>query len=208
MPDPSRAHALLESYLSKVRSGLHGLAQEQVTEILQELRSDILDRAGANGVLTEESVRAALAALGDPEQIAGEYLTQNLFERATLTRSPLLMLQSLFHWATLSLYGFMVALFSLFMYMLGASFLMVAVLKPFHPDSIGLWALDVAGAHAHSYAIHLGGQDIPPLGREILGWWIVPIGLLLGLALIVITYRLDLRAIQEFRRHWRLPHIS
>jgi uncharacterized membrane protein len=144
-------------------------------------------------------VQAALDALGDPEQLAAQYVTQNLFDRATVTRSPLLMLQSLFHWATLSLQGFAVALVSLFLYMLGATCLMMAIAKPFRPDEVGVWVHNGIDTGIHSLQISSSGS--PALAHEVLGWWIVPLGLLLGLSLIVATYRFDLQAIRGFRRN-------
>lgn len=192
------AEMALERYLSRVRAALRGLPAEQITDILRELRSHVQERAG--GTLTQTEVQAALAALGDPEQLAGQYVTQNLFDRTTTTRSPVLMAQSLFHWATLSLQGFAVALVSLFLYMMGAGCLMMAIAKPFDPDRVGLWIMSHDSAPAQAgMQIYLHGT--PPPGHELLGWWIVPLGLVLGMSLIVATYRFDLHAIKGSRRN-------
>jgi hypothetical protein len=190
----------LERYLSRVRAALRGLPPEQVTDILRELRSHVQERAG--DALAQDKVQAALDALGDPEQLAGQYVTQNLFDRAAVTRSPMLMLQSLFHWATLSLQGFAVALVSLFLYMLGATCLMMAIAKPFDPDRVGLWVMDHdSGATKAGLQIYVHGASMSVSGHDLLGWWIVPLGLVLGLSIIVATYRFDLQAIKSFRRH-------
>ena len=192
------AEMTLERYLSRVRAALRGMPPEQVTDILRELRSHVQERAGS--ALTQDKVQAALDALGNPEQLAGQYVTQNLFDRAAVTRSPLLMLQSLFHWATLSLQGFAVALVSLFLYMLGAVCLVMAIAKPFDPDRVGLWVPDHDSASDKAellFSVH----GMPPSGHDLLGWWIVPLGLLLGLSIIIATYRFDLQAIKRFRRN-------
>ena len=191
------AEMALERYLSRVRAGLRGLPPEHVTDILRELRSHVQERAGEP--LTPGKVQEVLAALGDAEQLAGQYVTLNLFDRAAVTRSPTLMLQSLFHWATLSLQGFAVALVSLCLYMLGAMCLVMAIAKPFDPDRVGLWVMSHDSAPAQAgMQIYLHGT--PPPGHELLGWWIVPLGLLVGLSIIVATYRFDLQAIKGFRR--------
>jgi len=192
------AKTTLERYLSRLSTALRGLPPEQVTDILRELRSHVLERAG--GALTPAKVQAALDALGDPEQLAGQYVTQNLFDRAAVSRSPLLMLQSLFHWATLSLQGFAVALVSLFLYMLGATCLMMAIAKPFDPDRVGLWVMSQDSAPAKA-GLQISFHGMPVSGHDLLGWWIVPLGLLLGLSIIVATYRFDLQAIKSFRRN-------
>ena len=125
MSEHDEAEMALERYLSRMRTALHGLPSEQVTDILRELRSHVQERAGSAS--TQAAVQAALDALGDPEQLAGQYVTQDLFDRAAVSRSPLLMMESLFHWATLSLQGFAVALTSLFLYTLGAVCLTMAI---------------------------------------------------------------------------------
>lgn len=204
----SKAQTLLEDYLAKVEAGLRGLPKQQTVDILQELRSHVLDRAETAGTLKETAVAAALQALGDPGQIAEQYLTQNLFERASATRSPLLVLQSLLHWATLSIRGFCIALFSLLLYCMGFSCLIAAILKPFNPSGIGLWLLPYDADGAHTISIVLGLTDVQARGHEVLGWWIIPLGLLIGFSLIVATYRYNLGAIRDFRRDWRARHLD
>lgn len=197
MSEHDETGKVLERYLSRVRAGLRGLPPEQVTDIVRELQSHLQERAGA--APTQTTVQAALDALGDPEQLAGQYITQNLFDRTTVTRSPVLMLQSLFHWATLSLQGFAVALVSLFLYMLGLMSLTMAVAKFFRPDRVGFWVMGHDQASAQT-GVQLIFHGQTPMGHEVLGWWIVPLGLLLGLSLIVGTYRFDLQAIKSLRR--------
>ena len=71
---------------------------------------------------------------------------------------------------------------------------LAAVRKPMAPDRVGLWQLG-----ADTYSLRLGfGQ--PAAGRELLGWWIVPIGLLAGAACLWLTTRLGRRAIHRLRR--------
>ena len=65
----------IEGYLDRLRRDLRGLSQEEIREIVEELRSHILDKASANGEATAAGVDAALAALGRPEDLAREYVT-------------------------------------------------------------------------------------------------------------------------------------
>jgi len=37
-------------------------------------------------------------------------------------------------------------------------------------------------------------------GREVLGWWIVPVGLLVGSGLVILTTRAALWCVQQYRR--------
>ena len=204
MPDTAKARELLDRYLVELAGGLRSLPKEQVTEIRRELESHVLDRAGEP--ITEAGVRAALAALGEADALAAQYLTQNLFERASLTRSPWLLLQSLFHWATLSVKGFCVAVCSAIAYLLGVCLLAAAAMKPFESDRVGLWSLK--DADDHTYSLSLGIGPAHPQGLELLGWWIIPLGILLGACIVVLTYRYDLRALRDFRRDWQRRHFG
>jgi hypothetical protein len=50
-----------------------------------------------------------------------------------------------------------------------------------------------------------GYASQPPLGREVLGWWLVPIGLVLGGALLFLSFRFGTWSIRKFwrPRAWR-----
>src|SRR5437016_6003623 len=71
-------------------------------------------------------------------------------------------------------------------YFLGVVFILWAVLKPFHPQTAGLWASrDSTGDLAIS--LRLGFGTVPVAGKDVLGWWIIPIGLLAGCGLMMLT---------------------
>src|SRR5438552_12333088 len=96
------AQRKIEGYLTKLRRNLRGLKDADVRDIVEELRSHIVDKA------SEQKIDAVLAALGTPEELAGQYATDSLFARAELNRSPWSILSSLFRWASLSVAGFFV----------------------------------------------------------------------------------------------------
>jgi hypothetical protein len=193
----TRAAQDLDSYLQTVRAGLRGLPAADAEEIIRELRSHILDRASSAAGLSESGVAAALARLGDSEDLVAQYTTENLMARAERSRSPWLILRSIFRWASLSLAGFFVFLGSLIGYTTALAFLFCAVAKPFQPKSIGLWVRD---ASFSSLSFSLGTVDANAGGREVLGWWIIPIGLAAGVGLFLLTTRFGLWSIRRFRR--------
>lgn len=130
------AQQKIDAYLNRIRGRLRGLRAEERREILEELRSHLLEKAAAGGT-TGAAVDAALESLGVPEQLAREYVTDELLARAEVSRSPLRILDSLFRWASLSIAGFFVLLGSITGYFLGVVFLLVGALKPFHPETAG-----------------------------------------------------------------------
>jgi hypothetical protein len=187
----------MEAYLVKLRARLRGMHVEDVQEIIAELRSHITEKATENGVLTLPGVEAALVALGSPERLASEYTTDDLLARAKVSRSPLRILGSLFHWASLSIAGFFVLVGTILGYSLGVVSVLAAFAKPFHPHAAGLWL--IPGGDDVEISLHLGGGTAPAVGREVLGWWIVPLGLVVGCALALLTTRFALWFVRRYR---------
>jgi uncharacterized membrane protein len=197
------AQQKIESYLTKLCGHFRGLSEETTREILKELRSHIMEKATADG-MTVAAVDATLAALGRPEELAQEYVTDELLARAEVSRSPLRILDGLVRWASLSVAGFFVLVASITGYFLGVVFILVAALKPFHPEAAGLWAVrDAAGDS--SFSIHMGFGYAPVAGHEMLGWWIVPIGLLSGCLLLILTTRFAVFCSRLYRKSRALP---
>jgi len=198
------AQQKIDAYLNRLRCRLRGLSDQATGEIFAELRSHINEKAEAGGAMTTASVDAALVALGSPEELASEYVTDELLARAEVSRSPIHILESLFRWASLSVAGFFVLLGSIAGYFLGAAFILVAALKPFHPETAGLWVTrDATGDLA--FSLHLGFGSAQVGGREVLGWWIVPVGLLAGCGLVILTTRAALWFVQQYRRSRAVP---
>jgi hypothetical protein len=194
MPEPGAAGVRLEAYLSRLRSKLRRLPDAQAAEIVEEIRSHVHESAAEGGALAEPTVAAALERLGTAEQLAAMYLTQDVLSRGE--RAPWRLLESLFRWATLSLAGCGALLACLAGYALAASFAFCALAKPFAPASVGLFQLD----DSDTYSLHLGLKGCPPAGHELLGWWIVPVGLLVGLGGFWLTTRFALWSLRRMRR--------
>jgi hypothetical protein len=200
----SEAQQRLEEYLGRLRERLRGLHADDIREIVEELRSHILDKAAAGGQLTAAGVAAALTALGSPEKLAGEYVTDSLLAQAEISRTPWRIFDALFRWASLSLAGFLVLMGFVVGNFLGAVFALCAVLKPFHPQTAGLWRIpDPAGDLQVSLRLGFGSRPIG--GRELLGWWIVPIGLVAGCLMVIMTSSLCSWCVRQYRRSHLLP---
>jgi hypothetical protein len=199
------AEQKIDAYLSRLRARLRGIDEQDVREIVEELRSHILDKASVGGEeVSAGAVEATLAALGTPEELASEYMTDNLLARAEVSRSPVRILESLFRWASLSIAGFFAFLATIVGYLLGLSFMLCAVLKPLHPQTAGLWVLP-AGPDDFLISLRLGFGSAPLGGRELLGWWIVPIGLVAGCGLVMLTTRFGLWCVRQYRGSRGLP---
>jgi hypothetical protein len=204
---PDQAQRRIEAYLSRVRARLRGLNQPDIREIVEELRSHILDKAASGEDVTVAAVDKALVALGTPEELATQYITDDFLARAEVSRSPVCVLERLFGWASLSAAGSLVLLGSVAGYSFGTIFVLCAALKPLHPQNAGLWvSRDNTGDLAIS--LSLGFGTVPRVGRDVLGWWIVPIGLLAGCGLMMLTTRFALWCARQYRRAHALPRVE
>ncbi|HEX3473028.1 MAG TPA: DUF1700 domain-containing protein [Silvibacterium sp.] len=182
-----------DAYLAALRRQLRELTDEDANDIVEEIRAHILDKT--SGDTPSETVKATLAALGSPEELASRYRTEELLKRAQIARSPAFILRSLFRWATLSVLGLIVFLVSVVGYCLGAGLFILGALKLISPNRTGVYG--VFSTHTWALNFQSGGQNS---GHDLLGWWLVPIGLLLGAVLLVLTFRFGLWSIRKF---WR-----
>lgn len=198
------AQRKVERYLGRLRACLRGMNEFEAREIVDELRSHILDRAMSGDAVTAAGVEEALAALGSPEELAAQYLTCEVLARAEVSRSPLRVLDSLFRWASLSFAGFLVLVASIVGYFLGAALILCAALKPLHPHTAGLWLIP-DGAGDFVVSIRMGFEGAPAGSRDLLGWWIVPVGFMAGSWILILTTRLALWCARAYRRSHGRP---
>jgi hypothetical protein len=126
--------------------------------------------------------------------VASLYVAENFMARAESTRTPWMVLRSVFHWATLSVKGFLIFTVCLIGYAFGAAFFIAALAKPFNPHAVGLWMTD-----HDSFSLVLGMTDSHAHGRELLGWFLIPIGCSLGGGTILLTTHFGLWCIRKFR---------
>jgi hypothetical protein len=193
------ARRKVDAYLEVLRARLAGLNEAEIRDIVAELRSHVIDRATVEGAMSVASVDAALARLGGPETLAAEYVTGEILARAEVSRTPWRVLESLFRWASLSVSGALVLLASVIGYFLGAVFFLCALLKPFHPHAAGLWLVP-DGAGDTVLSLRMGFEGAPSGSRDVLGFWIVPAGLVAGSLLLLLTTRFALWSARRYRR--------
>ena len=184
----------IDAYLKVLRKRLRGLSEQVSDDVVKEIRSHILDKASIGGQLTPGSVASVLTDLGSPEELARQYVTDDLLVRAQVTRSPWLVLRSLFRWASLSFVGLCILTFSVLGYFLAGSFALCAMLKPIHPQTAGLWLLP-SPEDDYSFSLRLGFSSPPGTQQGAPG-------------MVDRTYRFGLRHGTRFTHvpFWTLEH--
>ena len=83
-------------------------------------------------------------------------------------------------------------------YLASACFLIAALHKPFAPARVGLWHFN------DEFSLHLGfgASPIALPGTELLGWWLVPAGVLLGSAGVLTMNKLATAVLHWEGRVW------
>jgi uncharacterized membrane protein len=181
MTQAERLQRRIDAYLAELRRCLGELPPEEVHDILQEIRGHILERTEANGELTEERLVDILKALGRPEEIAPLYQVDSVVARARGSLSPSLVLRAMHRWSVVSGWGLVIFLLGIIGYSTGFSLILSALAKFVWPARVGAW---VGGGR---FVI---GTLFVPGARDVLGWWLVPIGLTLGALIVLGTTRL------------------
>lgn len=161
------------------------LPPEVATDAVKEVESHLRERAEQTEPLPDEraALERVLTELGPPLRVAQAYAAEMAVEEAVTTGRLLPIARAVWHLATTTIGGFFAA-FALFVgYATGASFLILALLKPIFPQNVGLFVVEGA---PHSF----GALFRAPPGAEVVGgYWVIPLSALLGLGLLVATHR-------------------
>lgn len=175
MSDYNEPQGQVDEYLAELREQLAGLPVEDMEEILRELHGHIAERAKESGAPIDQVLRQ----LGTAEEIGGLYRADVLVANARAGFSPATIIRATLRLATRTGLGFAAFLAGITGYALGSGLILCAILKPFLPAYVGLWI------NPHGFVL---GAEIPqPHGQELLGWWLVPYGLGVGVAFILGT---------------------
>lgn len=197
--DPQKS---MEAYLAALRRQLRDLMDEDVRDIVEEIHAHILDRT--SGDSSPDQLADTLAALGSPQQLALRYHTDELVQRAQLTRSPALLFRTLLRWAALSVGGMAVFMLSGIGYCIGGILCAMAFLKAFFPRQAGL---NIEYSQGHLLSAGFGAGSGPHTGHDPIGLWLIPICLVLGSAILFLTFRLGMWSLRWFARPRRQPEL-
>ena len=132
-------------------------------------------------------------------RVAQAYSLELVMDEAATTGRFMAVLRSLAHAATTGVTAFFAA-FGLFVgYSIGAAFIVVAIMKPIFPNNVGFW-MTPDGMFVSS------GVNFPGVRDGLVfhtSYWIIPIALLIGYGLLLLTHSLARRWIGWFRNRRR-----
>lgn len=180
---PRNVHKKIEIYLSDLQIHLRTLNKEEVYDIIEELRSHIIDKITVSEETILSQVENILASLGDPQDLAHQYLNNDFNGQNKIELSH----KFYKNYESSKLINKVFSLGSFFGgYCLGITFILLAFLKLLHPQTAGLWVIP-DGSDDFIISLRFGFNPIPLGGNEILGWWSFPLWLLIGAIFLMMT---------------------
>jgi len=195
----SDINKILNDYFGRLKAKIKILPNSEQQDILNEIRSDIqtelFHKEIDNPQQKIELLYAILERLGNPEEVANEILSKRIisFRGNFIKRFFVFSSQGVLR----SLLGIIISFLSLVLYYLGFLNLAMAGLKGFIPEKTGLFISEKGFA---GYGFKFGSYDIAFLsttsirGDEILGYWIIPLGILAGILILAAANYLFLTA--------------
>ena len=160
----------VDSYLARVRVGLHGLPERQVDDIVRELRAHAIELAEGKGI------EVAFASLGDPVDLAKAYQADSQIIRAECSGSSLRILLGLRHAGRTRAGRFLATVLYVFGYVNVVTLWVAAADKLLFPSRTGLWYVP-----GDWKSLALRTNDSPPPGaHDLLGWWLIPAAIVAG----------------------------
>ncbi|MGB6729378.1 MAG: hypothetical protein WBE74_26015 [Terracidiphilus sp.] len=185
----------IDDYLAALRRQLRDLMEEDMNDIVEEIRAHILDKttAGADPAQVEQT----LAALGAPAALAERYRTDELLKRAQLSPSPMQVLHRILRAALVSVTALIVFVVSGLGYCVGGVLVVIGLLKAFFPRQAGL---NIDYVPNHSFSAGFGAGSPHNADHDPIGLWLIPISLLLGAGILFLTFRLGTWTMRKFRR--------
>ncbi len=182
----------ISQYLAALRDSLGPVTLAEREEILLEIGAHIRDSVEEPGV----SVDNVLARLGPPQKLATEYRDGLLIRQAGRSFSPLVLLHAALRLAAKGFFGTLVFFSALLGYVIGGGLILTAFAKPFIPAHVGLFAGPYEYGFGIRFPLHAGE-------RELLGWWYIPVALVLGSLCMVLT-SWAIRAFLRMSQRWQL----
>jgi hypothetical protein len=141
-----------------------------------------------------------LSELGPPLRVAQAYSVERTVDEAVVSGQIVAIIRAVWHVALSTASGFFGGLGLFTGYLLGLSFVILAVIKPLFPDNIGIWVNNESLSNGLDIGWRMGGGPSAFRHEHMVGgYWVIPIWLTTGFALLFLTHR----GARKFLGWWR-----
>lgn len=162
------ARIRLDHYLADLRRALAAVPAQVRDEQVCEIESHLIDACADGEGDDDQRMLRAIERMGPPDAYAGALLVEARLRAATRGFQPREVFAGLLQRMALGMGGALGGLLFALGYLMLLIVAIAVLAKPFVPES-GLW-LHPGGGWSLSLHAHEGS-------REVLGWWLVPVGL-------------------------------
>jgi len=192
---------LLEDYLQNLKEVLKPLPEKEKDEIVLEIKGHIQERMSQSSQAEDnaEALKNALIRLGKPEEYAFEFVTDYLLSRGIEKKKVWMIFKGLLRWGCNTLAGFFYSLFFFASYLISASFVFIGIMKPIFPEKVGFF---LRNGRFENFGLIMGVTDNPNM-QEVLGYWIIPIALIIGIVCFFVTTWLLKKVIRNRFGFWK-----
>ncbi len=167
-----------------------------VADAVREVETHILDRLEQMPPNPDEraTIERVLAEIGPPLRVAQAYSMELTVDEAITTGRLGAIARGLWYIAASTVAGFFASISLFSGYAIGAAFLAIAVLKPIFPQNVGFVFRNGA---LTSFGAEFG---LDPATEIRGGYWIIPLSLIAGGIILIITHTLTRRLLGWWQR--------
>jgi uncharacterized membrane protein len=167
-----------QSYTQQLEIILKKVKTSYRKDIITEIQSHILDGFSELKLKNEtERLKKAIKNLGDPSDFLMPLIAEKYLNDASSNYKPMFIAKGLYYYIKSGFRQSLKAMIYITGYILVGGFALVAVLKIFQPKRVGFF-LSEAGS------INIGFvEKTVMVNRELLGFWIIPLALIMSLTL-------------------------
>jgi hypothetical protein len=187
----------VNGYLFVLERSLNAfLPRDVVRDAIREIESHLRERIAASDGAPDErrALEQILAELGPPLRVAQAYSAERTIDEAIATGRVVPMTRAVWHLAVTTLVGSAVATGLFSAYAGGIGFIVIGLLKPIFPNNVGLLVVD-------GVPRSFGAQfPIPPGGTIYGGYWIIPVSIACGVAVLVLAHTATRRYLAGWRK--------
>ena len=190
----------MNDYLARLRAALTGMTVAEREDIVEEIRMHIRERSGD----PQTSVEAVLAGLGPADELAQQYRTGLLVQKARNSISPLVILRAALRWADHRGGRLPGVRHRAHRLRDGVQLPAACADQALFSPNTGLWV----GPDQFNFSFRMGATMTNPASpvHEVLGWWLIPVCLVIGSLSLAVTTKLLQFLLGRF--HWKVPFIS
>jgi len=169
-----------DQYIQRLQYLLRRINKEEKEEMLLEIKGHLLESFQQDPAESEEErLLNAIDRMGEPEKFLRPLIADKYMNRASRTLSPKDVIKGLYFSLFTGLKKAFVSFFLGLGYIIVCVLVLIAVLKPFFPNHVGLILFNngsmTAGISTNSSGVRI----------DYLGYWVIPIAI--GLAVLIYT---------------------